>query len=244
MILRTLSAGPATRMYLYRTFFRKPGDQDKYVSRQMFERAMKKLENRGYLRRYEFSPPNLSVKNAITCYVLTEAGVNFVCNEFAMERDFVRCAIPKNSEYKHELLVSDVIRILHKEAFENKAYKIDYIYDDRMMKRQAPPRKGLFYPDLRVRIVSKLRPGITFNIEVDAGEKGRGYWLQKMRSWADTTLVLTLTEDRTNMLYEYTVKANLKTQNGFAVYYDFGLGGLMSTRFKWAPQKAMARVNI
>lgn len=250
-IIKFLSAGPAIKWHIYKALFKREKDNNgagsPLLSRQYFERYMQKLIKDRFISSVS-ERMSVRQKRTVPIYYLTPKGVGEFCNLTAAERDFVRVGLPRKGGWVHEIYLAHIIRVIREEERIGK-YTVDFIYDDRQMKREHPQRKkGVYFPDLRVRLLSKANANkpVGFNVELDTGSKSRSYWIRKINSWSKNTitLVITLTPERANLLFGYVRKEKGLTHIGFGTYNEYEKNGLTQMRWAWTPEKEFARLNI
>jgi hypothetical protein len=243
-ILKALAAGPATSNYVHMQLFK--GISGKPVTKQTFFARMKKLVEMGYVkvRKYRSVRAKAGTAGGIV-YLLDNRGKNEVCNSFRIERDFVRDIFPENIDVLgHELQVSEIFRVAWREV-EKGTYNLDYIYDDRVMKKRLLPKKGqIFYPDIHLKILPKYKNPIALNVEVDLGTKGQSYWIKKISSWRDVSVVIALNTDRLDILKTYVRNSGRKQATGFALASEFERDGFVGTYWYWLPIESKAKIDI
>jgi len=244
-ILKALAAGPATSGYVHRHFFK--NTQEKPVTKQTFYDRMKKLVEMGYVkvRKYRSLRAKAGTPGGIV-YLLDNRGKNEVCNSFRIERDFVRDIFPENIDVLgHELQVSEIFRVAWREV-EKGTYNLDYMYDDRIMKKKIRSKENgqVFYPDIHLKILPKYKNPIALNVEVDLGTKGQSYWIKKINSWRDVSVVITLNTDRLDILKTYVRNSGRKQATGFALATEFERDGFAATYWYWLPLEARAKLDV
>lgn len=203
-IFRALSAGPMLMNDLYSCVFHKA--DGKQPCKRVFTRMTKKLKDDDYLDIIDWR--DCVHKNGIVRLAfLKERGANFLCTNYNIERDHIRMKVPRVLHMRHELILSNIIRFLRSEE-DIKKYSIESYYDDTIMKRNLRFRgikgKNVYLPDLKCRVIFNKGTAV-FNIELDCGNKGRKYWSQKLRSWGDPTLLITMNSRRADLLANYAL---------------------------------------
>ena len=96
------------------------------------------------------------------------------------------------------------------------------------MKRLAKKRRRIlrntFYPDLKIQLFYKEFT-LTLNLEVDCGNKEKSYWIKKLGSWSEPTLLVTITHKRAKRMAGYATLAKNSMALSSSVFvitlYDF-----------------------
>lgn len=235
-IFRALSAGPTLLDYLFHPeFFR--NEEGKLVCRRVFNRVMKKLADDGYIDIHEWRE-SLSRKGIVRFGILKERGADFLCLHSDLERGHIRTKLPQKSHIRHELTLSKVIREIRYAEKSKKISTIGYLYDDVEMKRldrdKKKRAKGRYFPDLKVQLFHE-HGNIELNIELDTGNKTAAYWVKKIGSWGDPTLLITLHPARARKMLIYALNAKsqfyLAGSIGVTTLDDFYKAGIAS----WIP---------
>jgi hypothetical protein len=244
-ILKALAAGPTTSSYVHRQLFE--GINGKPVTKQTFFARMKKLMEMGYVkvRKYRSVRAKAGTPGGIV-YLLDNRGKNEVCNSFRIERDFVRDIFPENIDVLgHELQVSEIFRVAWRDV-EKGTYNLEYMYDDRIMKKKIRSKESgqVFYPDIHLKILPKYKNPIALNVEVDLGTKGQSYWIRKISSWRDVSVVIALNTDRLDILKAYVRNSGRKQATGFALASEFERDGFAGTHWYWLPIESKAKLDI
>ncbi|MFA5073722.1 MAG: hypothetical protein WC539_07480 [Nitrospirota bacterium] len=240
-ILKFLAAGIATKSHLHNTIFFENGVLAK---RQVIERRLNALLKNKYIdmQRYKSIKSNKNVP----VYCLAIRGLYEICrisNENFIEQDYIRTGFPPPPKLIHELVLSEIVRTVWREA-EQKKYDLIHIYDDQQMKRIKKPQKNVYYPDLHGCLITHKKEKFTFNIELDCGNKGQAYWCKKIKCWEETTYLIALNRRRLEQLIVYTQKLNLGRQTAFALAKDFCRCGFSDTVWFWLPKKTNALMRL
>ncbi|MDA8423804.1 MAG: hypothetical protein M0Z89_10765 [Nitrospiraceae bacterium] len=121
---------------------------------------------------------------------------------------------------------------------------IEFAYDDVVMKQITKPRKGIYYPDLVIRLKRPESGTITFYIELDSGAKGKKYWTSKILSWNVPVLILVLHEQRLKIMKQYMIDSGRKQITGFSIVNRFLKDGLAGTQWHWLPDDKIAKCRF
>lgn len=203
-IFRALSAGPMRLDDLHRVIFRSANGEQ--PCKRVFNRMMQKLKDGEYIDTLEWR--DCTHKNGVVRLAfLQPRGANLLCANYGIERDHIRMRVPRVLHMRHELILSNIVRFLRSEE-DNKKYVLESYHDDTIMKRNLRFRgtkgKNVYLPDLKCRVNFDKGTAI-FNLELDCGHKGRKYWSQKIRTWGDPTLLITLNSKRADRLANYAL---------------------------------------
>jgi hypothetical protein len=228
-LLWYLSSGIATKEQINKDIF--VDNDGNILNRQNCERRLSKKLKVGEIVKQQYESSN----KLITVYSLTEAGRDRVSELYNIERDHIRSGFPRKEVLVHDHVLSNIFRKLRSEASESR-YRIDYLYDDKVMKFVIKPRKGIFYPDGFLRIVRAKKGSIDICLEYDNGSKGR-YWVHKINSWNHVTLILTSNQNRVSRLKEYIWESKRQVPTAFSCVDDFLTNGLAATQWDWLPSK-------
>lgn len=252
-IFRYLAAGCATTAQIHYSCFR--NETGKLLDRSVCDRRLRKLCANEYIRKRKYNRSSRS--GPIHVYAIGDAAKNDFVNNYHASRDQIRGDLPPIATIMHELHLSEFIRTIWKEVDEKK-YSIGWQYDDRQMKRMRDSKRlaeittGLsvnkkgryFYPDLRVRVLPNHREQFDINIELDTGHKGESYWVRKLQSWGQTTLVLAPVSSRLETLKEFIRAYGRPGKTLFALSGDFAKNGLAGTIWHWLPDDTKGRLPI
>lgn len=241
-LFKALAAGVTLAPWLHRNVFLKEDGRPATI--QAFLARLKKLEKRGYIKTKRYH--TTKTRQGVTAVVLDEWGINEAVNTFYLEREFIRRELPLGSRLAHEVQLAEIIRTIWREGHDEKKYKIDFMIDDREMRRRSIPSKRArtALADLRFRILPKYKDPITANLEIDLGSASRTRFKNKMMAWSDTTLVVTLDRIRMQQLIKYVKDSGRKTKTGFCVAVDIGKHGLVGTQWYWLPDNFLGRLDI
>lgn len=239
-VLLHLSGGIATMDSIWKACFMHNG---RALSRQCIERRLSVLIREGYIERRRYR--GIHPARGKYIFSLAQRGVDAVCNYFNQEMDHLRTGLPSQACLVHELQLSEIYRTLLREHQIGKV-RLFYLYDDKNMKRLARHHRGakFYMPDLRLEFAGREGRRLAVNIELDTGNKGKGYWLAKIGSWSDLTLMITLNRPRLERLKHYAQGLTRENPVGFAVACDFLQGGLRDTVWDWVPQMTRARLEF
>ncbi len=236
-IFHFLGSGVATSHQIRQALF--IHDNGKIMSRQACECRLHKLVAMGYLVKRQYS----GIRRVVTLFGLAERGIDELAKSTDLERDHIRSGMPNPEKLVHELMLSAVMRIIRDDA-RNNVYKLVYVYDDTVMKNITRPTRGIYYPDLLVRVLCPNSGLVTFFLELDAGNKSKKYWVYKISSWANITLVLTLNIKRLEIMKQYVLISGRKQITVFAVADTFLKTGLSGTLWEWLPKQERARLKL
>lgn len=243
-ILKDLACGPTTAAYLRQHVFR---DLNGNVpDKSLFYRRMRKLVEMGYVKVHKLKSlrARAGSPGSTIIYALDERGKNEVCLAYQIERSSIRDVFPVSpSHVGHEIQVSHVFRRAYQEAAAGH-YDIEYIYDDKMMKKKTPQRERgqIYYPDVRLKILPKYKDPLRLNVEVETGNKTQDYWTKKITSWGDIVLVIAMTQHRLERLMTYARNVGKKNPVGFALASEFSRGGFVNTMWYWLPFESKAKL--
>lgn len=232
-VLDALSAGPATLDYLHRMFFKKP--DGKMVGKQAFRDYINRLAKDEYIKLGSCHDKTRKDSKWMKRFaVIDTRGADLVCKIVPYkEREHVRMNTPSATQFDHEAGLSNIIRSVWQEARNRDTFKIEHINDEATQKkiyiRQHGRPKGVFFPDLEVKIKPhKEDSNLKINIELDTGQKTRGYWVEKVSSWSPLILVICTEPQRIEYL-SYSLNSNQAKLKGtvcFVSYADFLKSGL------------------
>lgn len=208
-IFEALSAGIMRLPDIYTLYFQKADGN--LVCRRVFTRVIKKLVDDEYISVFDWRDADYR-NGVVRLAILQHRGADYLCVSSNMERDHIRMKLPRVAHMRHDLILSNIIRNIRAEERLQKIFAIHYLVDDRAMRRalwkKGARGKNFYLPDLCGRI-KVLSDGVTlnFNLELDAGNKGRKYWSLKVGSWSDPTVVITLTPRRAEIMADYARQA-------------------------------------
>ncbi len=238
-VMKALSAGPMTDKDIYREFFIK--DDGKLVSRQAFNKRMARLEGAQYIKKKIYHRLR---NHRVAVYVLDEAGISAVNLSWSIPRDQIRAFFPSGSSLFHEYHLARIIRVIRWES-DRKTYELDYMHDDRMLRRMNKRRKAVFYPDLKLGIIPKEKDPFDLNVEFDAGGKrSEYYWQNKIASWSQTTAVISNSTARLAKMAGLIASTTCFQRVGFAVIDDVIKCGLAGTDWFWLPDQQRRKLEL
>jgi hypothetical protein len=249
-ILKFLAAGPSTLDHIHLQLFKNA--EGRPLALHTAQIRLDKLVSMNYIKKQRYD--RVASYRGLTMYALDKLGKNDACTHFPLNRDLIRTEFPMPDRVAHEIFISDMVRTIWREV-EEKKYGLESIFDDREMKRQysrkhskdgVNPMYGNkksaqkvhpYYPDLVLTVIENAHNGrrIKFNMELDSGNKGPNYWKPKIASWPDPTLVVTLNQQRLEILKGYVVASNRRQPTGFALVSQFIKYGLRETEWYWLP---------
>ena len=247
-VLKYLAAGPATGAQLHKDLFSVVRDgKSVMISRSAFDERMSDLIDMGLIKKQKYR--RYSQFGSTIMFAIDETGIEEISLRFGIEPQYIRNDFPSIDMFKHEIMLSSFVRIARREE-ELKKYKIGFLYDDVKMKSAMPVAQlkkmqgTIFYPDLRMEVLPHYKDKLLLNIELDTGRKKEDYWKRKLKVWRDTTLVLTLTEERLNVLINIVHGMGLTRPTGFAVANTFSKYGLTGTKWRWLPANRVDTLDI
>lgn len=227
-VLDAVSAGPMTLNAIYKKFFKK--EDGSLINRRVFNRFVQGLEREGYIEIFIHKEMDLRKNKPVRIALLKERGSTLVCfHIYGREKDHLRTKKPKNEHMRHEIFLSNIIRIIRQEQAMKRNFYIEYILDDLAMKsavrKKGSRGKNIYYPDLGVKLCLRDGTPISFYIELDCGSKGRKYWINKVKSWEAPTIVVFLNPERMELFIRYVINTYTPTLF-FITYDDFKQAGL------------------
>lgn len=166
-ILFFLYCGIAQLPHIRNVLFR--GEDGRLLHKRVAQRRLKFLLMENYIKRTSYR--SIRGRKGPYIYALDERGISEVCSHFILDSERARNSFPSKKHVVHEVMISEIIRTLFREAKAGK-YTIDHVYDDREMKSLVPAEQGMFYPDVHITIISRTGNALTFHLELDAGNKG------------------------------------------------------------------------
>ena len=222
-ILKHLVVGPATVNNIFEHFFK--SDNGKTPTRwRVMMRRLKKYEE----EKLVHSKHNPRIGSVI--YVLTKKGAECAADKYGFEVSNVWTHIPKHDNIFHDLMVSGLAKVILKETQELKGYRIDYLYSEAYIKKEEGPRKGVYIPDLRTRILTP-KGFFDFDIEIDCGTISRKDFTGKITSFDNVILIITKTAERLELLLRYMQETFTVKDVFIATYNDVFYNGFFT--HKW-----------
>ena len=211
--------GMATDHDIYRNFFFYDGGNEKTRRRVMVKR-LRKLEAEGYI----ISKVNARINGVI--YMLQKKGAQLAADELGRKVSNVWTHGSKYSDMYHDLMTSELARMALWEIEKAEGFENVFYINEHCLKTGKAAQKGLCYPDFLLGI--KTTDGEEkYAVEIDCGTVSQADFIAKMKSFGDTILVVTNTENRMNLLRGYCLRMyrskaiymntyeNIKKREGF-----------------------------
>ncbi|HBR21603.1 MAG TPA: hypothetical protein DD713_03400 [Nitrospiraceae bacterium] len=194
-IFKHLAPGPATEGNIFRHFFDN-GNGNTRTRKRIMLRRLKKLEKAKLIKsRY-----NPRVRNTI--YVLDKHGAEYAADKFGLELSNIRCFFPRHADIFHDLMVSAVTKIAERDINEYIKFEYLSLYTETYIKKEHAGKKGIFYPDLRIRITNS-EGSMNFDLEVDCGTISKAAFIGKIRTFQGIILIVVRTDARMKLLQRY-----------------------------------------
>jgi len=169
-------------------------------------RAMRRLVDDRLVREYK----RKTYEGVTLYYQLTDLGVSVVVSDLNdsasfLDRDMIRSKMTPIASLVHEDAVSAVMRSLYLHSSRH-GYYIEYMYDEAALKKVYGRKKGVFYPDVQVRIKAAGPGGGVkiYNIEVDNATQPTRI-LERKIDPKYPLIILCLSNDRANELFRRLV---------------------------------------
>jgi len=175
-LMRHLAFGPAFADDLHARFFVGKG---KLVSRQAYERRMRKLMDAKCLERME--PQRIRGRRTILhkpVYTLAEGGIEVLTSQGVLQIDRIRRVRPNRQNLFHEITLTRLIRRIYEG--DPRRYEVIRLYDHDMLARQVQRVRIRRIPDLRFTLKFKHGAFYSYLVEVDAGTTHTPEFLQKL----------------------------------------------------------------
>jgi len=210
-IMKHLSYGPSNIISIGKKFFIKRA-ASKEFSRYAWRR-LAQLQNAGLIQFRKVDRHDSPI------VVLQKAGAYEVALKYGFEIENMRYVFPKTIDLMHALMVASTMRKMVEEAETHNLYKIEYIhteyYTRKVFGRQIEKRggkRGIFFPDFRIRIVPYKGEALTFDVEIDAASLGRSVVFEKILSFRNNVLFVVPNGERLRRIFRYLQNDMTKRQ--------------------------------
>ncbi len=179
-----LSNGPATFLTLKKNF----ASSDAFIRRRL-----QKLSDCGYIKKVKY-PSNPSL-----FFYIAERGAEEIMNKLGYDQDRIRMNIVRAEEVEHELMVTEIIRIIREEESSNK-YEVLNLLDDINIRKSFDFKQGVSIPDVSLAIETNDGKYFSFSIEVDSGKRSTKAIIEKIKWYGGIIIIITTTHPRKKAL--------------------------------------------
>ncbi len=169
-----------------------PDDKGDRLSRVIswfaLRRRLSKLGRDGYFesKKYPYKKDkrdNNSTSGIKACYVLGEAGEEYLIKNHSYNPKHIRRNLPHKKHLSHEFQVVSIVKTIKREG-NSLGYSYDMEDEDYLKGRTRGAKKGIPYPDLHVRLSFKMGRDIVSRnvaIELDNGSTHPRHVAEKAR---------------------------------------------------------------
>jgi hypothetical protein len=209
-----LSNGPATRRSIFNKIFK--ADSTNINTRErVMDKRLRKLQVAGYIK----ARTSASIKEVV--FVLNDKAVSIVVEKAGVDPTSVWVKFNDNC-LQHDLIVASAARKIIREGSKEKRYVLTYLELECGLKKYRVSQKGVGLPDLVFTFRAANQP-VTCALEIDNATIGKKDFISKMRSWDNTTFVVTKNSNRLKMLIRYLEQARFEVNRPIylATYAEF-----------------------
>jgi len=218
-LMRYLAWGPSNIPSIARRFFpsREQGRADgsdreilkePSASKYVFDR-LKQLQAAGYIQMKSHAGIGETV------VMLQRAGAVEIAMRYGIEIENIRHVFPKTEEVMHDIMVASCIRAILDESETKGLYSVEYVQTEYLTRRIAgggKRRRGVYFPDFRVRIAPHRGQPVTFDVEIDTGTTGRSQVFAKIASFKNPVIIVTKVTERIKYLFQVLQQDSARRQ--------------------------------
>ena len=183
-IFESLSHGPATFITLKKHFA---------CSEAFARRRLQKLSDQGYIKKVIYP------SKASLIFYIGERGAQELMDKSGYDEKRIRMNVVRVEEVMHELMVTEVVKIIREEE-KTGIYEVIELKDDRYVRKDPSFTRGVFIPDLHLDVLTYDRKSFKFNIEVDSGKRPVKTIIEKINNYGNIVVIITTTSARKNAI--------------------------------------------